>query len=221
MNAFCFHFSRFASYLNVSVISQGSAATYLRCGEIYQVIRVENFSSFTWWKNLVNRLRLTKRQKRSLSDRDDHVDVVASLSLSDPDCSSPSHIARPSALVLMTSDGGDAGHDACAMCCGALAGNTTEWLGPSSSAAVSSAVSVTSSVVCCCWQTVGDVVQSSSASLSSSSEAIFASVATITELPLHERSSATDWLGTSDTTAQTNKRGLYLHHLICMRSVTV
>jgi len=39
-------FSRFAAYLNVSVTSQGSAATYVRCGGMYYVSLVANFLLF-------------------------------------------------------------------------------------------------------------------------------------------------------------------------------
>jgi len=39
-------FFKFASYLNVSVISQGSAATYLRHGRKYYVIIIGNFFLF-------------------------------------------------------------------------------------------------------------------------------------------------------------------------------
>jgi len=42
---FSFSF-RFASYLNVLVISQGSATTYLRCGEIYYVTNIETISTY-------------------------------------------------------------------------------------------------------------------------------------------------------------------------------
>jgi len=42
-----FSFSpRLASYLNILVISQGSAATYLRCGGMYNMIVVGNFFLF-------------------------------------------------------------------------------------------------------------------------------------------------------------------------------